>query len=184
MRKRHEQVAIIVVMVIACVVTGVLSRAEAAESSVATEPDTTSGEVASVVVSPLTDEPTATDTSRMVAGAGCRRVTGAITGKNVVGQMLWKFTQKVEWCWNAAHTKVTYRWQRATGATYYVGWDYEGLMPGSKVNATGAPYKVYNQGKFQQCLPLPWGETCPWKAFPFHEWTMRANGTIYGEGGY
>lgn len=180
--KYKEWLALLVVTFTICALTAGVVRADAAEVQ-STEPDT-SGQTASVVVSPLTDEQTATDTSRMVAGAGCRRVVGAITGKNLIGQALWKFTQKVEWCWNAAHTKITYRWQRATGAAYYAGWDYEGIMAGARANGTGVPYKVYNQGKFQQCLPLPWGETCPWKAYPWHEWTMRANGTISGEGGY
>jgi hypothetical protein len=104
----------------------------------------------------------------------CRVITGTVTGKNITNETLWTFTQTAYWCWYSGN--ITFRYSDFTVTSPFLGWDFKGLVSDS--SSAGKPWIRYRQGKFQQCMPIPWSaDFCPNSAYPWVRMTMWANGT-------
>jgi hypothetical protein len=112
------------------------------------------------VVVAAEDDPngtTYTETSaaslRPIVGAGCRSVWAGRYRKSTAGIVVWRYRQIIDWCWNAAHTRITSRYRERWGRTYVPLWHFRGHIGNSTAGGVGyGYYKAFTQGHFEFCF--------------------------------
>lgn len=105
-------------------------------------------------------------------GGSCKALTVWRGGKNALGQFLWKYFQKIEWCYNGSYitAKTRLRW----GEVYFPGWEFKGHIGNYESGGVGYwSYRAWTQGKFSLC-PLSLG--CIQHVYPWIDMTVYANG--------
>jgi hypothetical protein len=107
---------------------------------------------------------------------GCRRISGSLTGYNILRDPQWVFAMRAQWCWAAG--RITYKYSDATVSSpgrfwRFLGWTGSSSSPGSR-----SPWIRYRQAGFEQCIPL-WvgGDLCGHQAHPWMRFTMYGNGS-------
>lgn len=116
------------------------------------------------------------------ASTGCKEISGKVTGYNAFNYVLWTFRQTADWCWGGG--KITYKYSDYNVTSPFPGWDFKGLVDSQSSAGTTPPWIRFRQGKFQQCMPMPWGDVCAASAYPWVRAKMWANGTYTQSYGY
>jgi hypothetical protein len=111
------------------------------------------------VVSGVIDEPTL---SR--ADVGCRTKVAWVGIKNVVGSFLWKYFQKLGWCWKKGEiTSATPRCRGTWAEVYFPLWDFKGHIGCDSSGGVGQSFvRRWRQGKFQLCAAWCIQTKTPW----------------------
>jgi hypothetical protein len=93
-------------------------------------------------------------------------------GKNSLGQKLWSYFQKIDWCYNGSWitSKFRVRW----GEVYFPFWEFKGHIGNSESGGVGYwSYRAWTQGKFALCAPYV---GCAQYKYPWIDMTVYANG--------
>jgi hypothetical protein len=111
------------------------------------------------VASGVIDEPTL---SR--ADIGCRTKVAWVGIKNVFGTFLWKYFQKLGWCWkNGEITSATPRCRGTWAEVYFPLWDFKGHIDCDSSGGVGQSFvRRWRQGKFQLCAAWCVQTKTPW----------------------
>jgi hypothetical protein len=130
-----------------------LSRTVVDPSS-AFEPSEAHSVIAGVIDEPALSKP----------GAGCRTKVVWIGIKNVLGSMLWKYFQKLGWCWrNGDVTTATPRCRGTWAEIYFPLWDFKGHIGCDSSGGVGQAFvRRWRQGKFQLCAAYCVQTKTPW----------------------
>ena len=114
-----------------------------------------------------------------VAAAACRYVTVSRWAENVFGSTLWKYFQRIDWCYNGS--SVTSVSRRRWGETYWPGWSFKGHTGNQTSGGVGwTGYQAWTQGHF--CLASYFD--CVQDRYPWIDITVWRNGTYnYSTGG-
>lgn len=105
-------------------------------------------------------------------GGSCKWAQVERWAKNVLGQKLWSYFQKIEWCYNGTYitAKTRLRWAEV----YFPGWEFKGHIGNYESGGVGYwSYRAWTQGKFSFC-PLNLG--CIQHVYPWIDMTVYANG--------
>jgi hypothetical protein len=141
----------------------------AAQTAGAEEPIPVEAGAAAVEESKL-----AADTVEAVAGTTvkCRKVHGWHGLKHpLLGYFYWKYILTIRWCWKAGGSLIlkttnpwspTY-WRAVECCLQFSGWDFKGHT-GLSIDggANRSLYRVWAQGKFQQCYQFCFNTKTPW----------------------
>jgi len=109
----------------------------------------------------------------------CRSHRYTVSGKNVFGMTLWKYRQRVFWCWNGA--TVTYVYRERYAVCCFPIWDFKGHTDsncssehcGEKRGGSSA--YIVTQGKFEACAVYIWA--CQ-RVYPRIWHIVRNNGSV------
>ena len=103
--------------------------------------------------------------SHWSAASGCGTNSYSVRGKNAVGYTIWKFTTRIQWCWNG--TEITDDPHFTTdGDVYYLFWSYEGTTYEKETGGQGDwVHKDSAEGEFKYCIG-PWGLGCIQHSYP------------------
>jgi len=86
-------------------------------------------------------------------GVSCWTWTISRYGKNALGQNLWGYKQRIDWCINGLYvTQVSahYSW----GEVYFPFWQYNGVISWWESGGVGyRTFERWSQGKFALCIP-------------------------------
>jgi hypothetical protein len=95
---------------------------------------------------------------------GCRTKVAWIGLKNVLGSFLWKYFQKLGWCWKrGAITSATPRCQGTWAEVYFPLWDFKGHLSCDASGGVGQSFvRRWRQGKFQLCAAYCLQTKTPW----------------------
>lgn len=115
-----------------------------------------------------------------VAAGGCWVVTWVVFQNNLLGQRIWEYRHKTNWCsadgLTVTATPQVVRW----GSVYLAGWSYEIWGAVQKWwGANRTSYRSFSQGHFTG-LCSPFG--CENK-YPWIDQTVYPNGTVGGDAG-
>lgn len=116
----------------------------------------------------------AADAVEAVAGTTvkCRKVHGWHGLKHpLLGYFYWKYILTIRWCWRAGGSLIlkttnpwspTY-WRAVECCLQFSGWDFKGHT-GLSIDggANRSLYRVWTQGKFQQCYQFCFNTKTPW----------------------
>ena len=107
-------------------------------------------------------------------GAGCKEYTLGIDQYSAGGVWLWRYTQKIWWCYDGS--KITAKIRDRWGETHAYGWEFVGHVGNSESGGVGqSSYYAWTQGHFRLCLP---GLGCIVHQYP---WIWQR---VYGNGNY
>lgn len=114
------------------------------------------------------------------SSAGCRTKVAWIGAKNAIGTYLWKYFQKLGWCWrNGGVTSATPRCRGTWAEVYFPLWDFKGHIGCDSSGGVGQSFvRRWRQGKFQLCAAYCFQTKTPWL-------NVRGSGTggfTYGYG--
>ncbi|WP_431926271.1 hypothetical protein [Nonomuraea jabiensis] len=125
-----------------------------------------------VISSKETTMPDTTGTG--VPAIKCKTYQTTKTAKNAFGSTLFKFHQKVTWCYNG--TKITSASSKAWADSLASGWSYKGIQSTETSGGAGkASYTAWRQSKF--CLTVPGtGERCISEKRPWIEQKVTKTG--------
>ncbi|SEH03540.1 hypothetical protein SAMN05444920_13843 [Nonomuraea solani] len=143
----------------------------AAADEIPAEVAVTSSEVDSISAKETT---TVGTTGTGVPAIKCRAYTTTKTAKNNFGSTMFKFHQKVTWCYNGK--KITSASSKAWADSLAAGWNYKGLQSTETSGGAGkSSYTAWRQGKF--CLVVPGtGERCISEKRPWIEQKVTKTG--------
>jgi hypothetical protein len=98
------------------------------------------------------------------AGTGCRTKVAWIGIKNIFGSFLWKYFQKLGWCWkNGDVTTATPRCRGTWAEVYFPLWDFKGHIGCDSSGGVGQSFvRRWRQGKFQLCAAYCVQTKTPW----------------------
>lgn len=101
--------------------------------------------------------------------------------KNAVGQKLFSYYQKVDWCYDG--TTITSVNRTRWAETYALWWQFNGHIANTTSGGAGkANYRAFTQGSFSLCIG--WQSIgCLQHKYPWIDMTVRANGTWNYTGG-
>jgi hypothetical protein len=126
--------------------------------------------------------PASADPGMMTTAAGgCWTWTWNRQGRNLFGQVIWQFNQRMNWCSNGS--TLTSKTRTVWASNMWFFWSYSGLVPGGDSQSGGVGYSYWRsfvQGEFKYCPP---GVGCIQYNYPWLDMTARANGTGTGSGG-
>lgn len=113
-----------------------------------------------------------TQREAIMAATSCWSWDAWRSGKNLLGNTLWKAHHVVNWCgdgtWVRSHA-YTSRW----GETIFPGWNYKGVeQSGQRYGVNWNQYNSWSQFKF--CLVEYFN--CVQEAHPYHNTTVLPNG--------
>jgi hypothetical protein len=96
--------------------------------------------------------------------AGCRTKVAWIGLKNVFGTYLWKYFQKLGWCWkNGEITSATPRCRGTWAEVYFPLWDFNGHIDCDASGGLGQTFvRRWRQGKFRLCTAYCIQTKTPW----------------------
>jgi hypothetical protein len=162
------------ITVLSCVTAVVVAlfAGPAPASAVGTRPPGSASRVVSVGFSS-----TAPSTLRAARSShGCRRISGTLTGYNILRDPQWRFTMRAQWCWAAG--RITYKYSDPTVESPGHFWSFLGWIGNSSSPGARSPWIRYRQARFEQCIPL-WvgGDMCGHEAHPWMRFFMYGNGT-------
>ncbi|NUP01799.1 MAG: hypothetical protein HOV97_09145 [Nonomuraea sp.] len=125
-----------------------------------------------VISSRETTTPGTTGTG--VPATKCKTYETTKTAKNVFGSTLFKFHQKVTWCYNGS--KITSASSKAWADSLASGWRYKGVQSTETSGGAGkASYTAWRQSMF--CLTVPGtGERCISEKRPWIEQKVTKTG--------
>lgn len=111
---------------------------------------------------------------------GCRTKVAWVGIKNIVGSFLWKYFQRLGWCWkNGEVTSATPRCRGTWAEVYFPLWDFKGHIGCDSSGGVGQSFvRRWRQGKFQLCAAYCFQTKTPWL-------NVRGSGTggfTYGYG--
>jgi hypothetical protein len=125
-----------------------------------------------VSVAAGTDELTASGTwqafdaskVRLASASGCRTARAWVGMKNVLGNLLWKMTQKLSWCWRSGRvTSATRRCRGTSVDVYFPLWDFKEYIGCDYGGGVGKrAVRRWRQGKFQLCITFCVQTKTPW----------------------
>ena len=116
-----------------------------------------------------------------LAAGGCRSLTNGANIYNGFNQLVAKYSQKVDWCYNG--TTITSVSHTHTGSVYNALWRYNGLIAHSHSGGAGqTSFRAYSQASF--CNFLPVTGACMQYVYPWVDQTVRGNGTYTGNAGF
>lgn len=117
----------------------------------------------------------------VAAGAGCKVVTVWRGFKLLIQVMAWKMFERISWCWNSAHSKITSFGYRRWAEVYVPTWDWKGFIGFAGSGGTGHPTaRRWTQGKFQQCAAYCFQTKTPWvdlKVYADGHWAWASGGS-------
>jgi hypothetical protein len=95
---------------------------------------------------------------------GCRTKVAWIGAKNIIGTYLWKYFQKLGWCWNRGSvTSATPRCRGTWAEVYFPLWDFKGHIDCDSSGGVGQSFvRRWRQGKFQLCAAYCVQTKTPW----------------------
>ena len=98
------------------------------------------------------------------AATGCRTKVAWIGIKNILGSILWKYFQKLGWCWkNGDVTSATPRCRGTWAEVYFPLWDFKGHIDCDSSGGVGQSFvRRWRQGKFQLCAAYCVQTKTPW----------------------
>lgn len=118
-------------------------------------------------------------TSFALTASGCRTYTLGAQMLNILGNVIWKYTQSIDWCYNG--TSITSKSRNDWANVYIFGWTYKGRQSLSESGGVGqSSYHSFAQGWF--CM-LDVG-TCIWNFYPWVDQTVYGNGSYSGSADY
>ena len=96
--------------------------------------------------------------------SGCRTKVAWIGLKNIFGSFLWKYFQKLGWCWNRGQvTSATPRCRGTWSEVYFPLWDFKGHIGCDYGGGVGQSFvRRWRQGKFQLCAAYCVQTKTPW----------------------
>jgi hypothetical protein len=96
--------------------------------------------------------------------SGCRTKVAWIGSKNILGTYLWKYFQKLGWCWNRGRvTTATPRCRGTWSEVYFPLWDFKGHIGCDYSGGVGQSFvRRWRQGKFQLCAAYCVQTKTPW----------------------
>jgi hypothetical protein len=98
------------------------------------------------------------------APTGCRTKVAWIGAKNIIGTYLWKYFQKLGWCWNRRSvTSATPRCRGTWAEVYFPLWDFKSHVECDSSGGVGQSFvRRWRQGKFQLCAAYCVQTKTPW----------------------
>jgi hypothetical protein len=101
---------------------------------------------------------------RLATASGCRTARAWVGMKNLIGNLLWKMTQKLSWCWRAGHvTSATRRCRGTSVDVYFPLWDFKEYIACDWGGGVGKrSVRRWRQGKFQLCITFCVQTKTPW----------------------
>jgi hypothetical protein len=98
------------------------------------------------------------------AAVGCRTKVAWIGLKNMLGTFLWKYFQKLGWCWKRGEvTTATPRCRGTWAEVYFPLWDFKGHIGCDSSGGVGQSFvRRWRQGKFQLCAAWCIQTKTPW----------------------
>jgi hypothetical protein len=107
--------------------------------------------------------------------SGCRRISGTLTGYNILRDPQWRFTMRARWCWAAG--RITYKHSDSGISSPGHFWRFEGWADSSSSPGRRSPWIRYRQARFAQCIPLITGaDLCGHEANPWMRFSLYSNG--------
>jgi hypothetical protein len=96
--------------------------------------------------------------------SGCRTKVAWIGSKNILGTYLWKYFQKLGWCWRrGVVTSATPRCRGTWAEVYFPLWDFKGHIGCDSSGGVGQSFvRRWRQGKFQLCAAYCVQTKTPW----------------------
>ena len=108
-------------------------------------------------------------------GAGCASRYAGRRRESAAGITVWRYRQEIEWCWNAARTRITSIYRTRWGRTYVPLWHFRGHIGNATSGGEGySYYRAFTQGKFEWCT---WVTGCIYSADPWVTMRTYANGS-------
>jgi len=102
-------------------------------------------------------------------------------GKNVTGMTLFKYTQRIDWCYDGS--KITSKFRTRYGTVYMPFWKFNDHIGNQEQGGEGhRSYRAWTQGEFSLCLGGNIG--CIQHVYPWIDMTVYGNGDWHGEKGY
>jgi hypothetical protein len=114
-----------------------------------------------------------------LAAGGCWNIIWMVYQNNLLGQRLWEYKHRTDWCSNGttvSSTPAVIRW----GTIYLTGWSYEPFGAIQKWWGTNhTTYRSWSEGHMTGlCSPFGCENHYPWV-----DQTVHANGTVSGDAG-
>ncbi len=112
--------------------------------------------------------------------AGCKLYTRGVSAKNVIGQLLLKYSWKISWCYDG--TKITSLNRSRQVFTNY-GWAFLGdIADNTSGGVNSASFWGYAQGDF--CFFPVGGSSCILHLYPWVEQNVYKDGNFNGSSGF
>ena len=110
-----------------------------------------------------------------LAAGGCKSLTNGVNFYNNLNQLVWRYSQKVNWCYDG--TYITSLSHTKTATVYNSTWSYLGLV-GHLHNGTVGwrDYRAYSVARFY-CV-------CVANVYPWVDQAVYGNGGYSGQAGY
>jgi len=106
--------------------------------------------------------------------AGCKTYTQGVTMRDIFGNLLWKYSWKINWCYNG--TTITYKNRWRVVGVYGVGIQFMGDIANQTTGGVGQTYFTgYAQGRICQVVI---GNTC------FNQWYPWVYQEVFGDGSF
>lgn len=98
------------------------------------------------------------------SASGCRTKVTWIGLKNIWGSFVWKYFQKLGWCWKRGNvTSATPRCRGTWAEVYFPLWDFKGHIDCDSSGGVGQSFvRRWRQGKFQLCTAYCLQTKTPW----------------------
>jgi len=114
-------------------------------------------------------------------GRGCNSCQYQIDWCNALGQTLFSYFQKIDWCYDGSkitNNPTRLRW----GEVYAPLWSFDGHTGNSESGGINQwSYRAWTQGEFKLCLGGDIG--CIWYKYPWIDTTVYGDGTHSASGG-
>src|SRR5215211_1589596 len=93
--------------------------------------------------------------SMVALASGCKSRTDGVNVYNHYGNLILRYQQKVNWCYDG--TKITSVSHTHTGTVYIVGWKYNGLIADNHWGGVNQSYfRAYSQAHFCGSVGCSW----------------------------
>jgi hypothetical protein len=120
------------------------------------------------------------DPSSGVLSGGCMVYQIERSGLNSLGDKLWSYFQKINWCYDGS--KITSKTRLRWGEVYYPGWQFAGHIGNLEQGGVNQwSYRAWTQGEFKLCLGGDIG--CVQYKYPWIDMTVYGDGSYTGTGG-
>lgn len=114
------------------------------------------------------------------AVSGCKTFTKGVTMSDIFGNLLWKYSWKINWCYNG--TTITYKNRWRVVGIYGVGLQFMGDVANNTAGGVGQTYFTgYAQGRICQVVI---SNTCFNQWYPWVEQAVYGNGSYEGDAGW
>ena len=112
--------------------------------------------------------------------SGCKTYTQGVSMKDIFGNVLWKYSWKINWCYDG--TTITYKNRWRVVNIYGVGIQYMGDIANQTSGGVGQTfYWGYAQGRICQVVV---NNTCFQQWYPWVEQKVFGNGAAQGSSGW